>query len=78
MTGISEARAWLDENAPGWRILHVDSTLTPGLTLGSPTSRRVVVTLVETGVPNDLDVTLVGEGDSIIDAVRSAVGGLVE
>lgn len=76
MTGYTEAQEWLAENAPEWVIRSSESTLVPGMTVGSPTVRQYEVTLTHpTSVDRwTSDVWLKGEGASILEAAMAAVG----
>jgi hypothetical protein len=76
---IDDTIAWLSANAPGWRFLHGETKLVPGSAEGEPTTLHRTVILGSVAhddvwlVP---DVTLMGEGATLLEAAKAAVGAL--
>ncbi len=74
MNGWEQASLWLLAYGTGWTIRGAETTLTPGPMMGTPTTRLVVVRL---GYEDDPALWLEGSGESMLAAVKNAVGGLV-
>lgn len=84
-TGITEAMEWLAENHPTLHLSHSVSKLVPGERVGDPTRLACTVTIAPkpTAIERDGLVFeddagwwLTGEGPTILDAIKVAVGNL--
>jgi hypothetical protein len=76
MIGFDEAAKWLADNAPDWVIHRVETTLRAGAAAAAPTELRTQVVLIPTARAPRSDLSLLGEGSSMLEAVQNAVGGL--
>ena len=80
MTGYQEAVEWLAAHAPDWRVRNSISALQPGRNVGDPTTLWVNVILQTLDEEPDgyrswSDISLTGEGPTMLAAVQAAIGG---